>query len=588
MDDLMAATKDTLETVPNARFGFFTRNIHDPALLTGDYKHFHVPEGVVLNPENLDESWRTWEPGDKGVLDMLSRVNAAHTYAVAKHTMGADLTARLAFDGPAPGRVKIIDSTGRSEIAKYIDTSKWWDEDHARMLHMLDETMIDLKNGMQGGKLGRKLRNLDIATQMFKAGVTIYRPGHHTRNAIGDIWLASMDGVTPKYYARSSKVLLANKAADHSFDALRSLAPVGGADNVKGLLSLTYKGETRNFTEQQVYQMMKMAGGLPTFDIIEDVSLKSTELDPRLATGIVGKIQAKAHLPGPLEGKAHKVATGVSENREHWIRIAHWLHAMENAPLKGKTFDEAIKNATLDSVSRVRKWHPDGSDLSKFERQYMRRIVPFYSWIRKAIPLVIETAVTQPGKVMLYPKAMYNWAEARGIDLQSYGNPFPTDQLFPSWISDQTQGPVWGATGAYAGINPGIPSADVADQYLANPGQLKNTVLGSLNPLARIPIELMSGTKLRTGGPIGDKTDYIDQQLPMGSYIDQLAGGRSVSSGFTQPNYVAPSNVGYQNPSMPPGPGFLNWLTGLGITDFSKPSYTKFAQLEQKKAAKGG
>src|SRR4029077_1313311 len=134
-----------------------------------------------------------------GILDLISRVNASHTYAVAKHTMGSDFTARFSYDKAGPGLVKIVDNKGTSEIAKYIDTSKWYSEDHVRQLHMLDETMKELKAGSPGGKLGRKLRNLDIATQMFKAGVTIYRPGHHTRNAVGDIWLASMDGVTPKY-----------------------------------------------------------------------------------------------------------------------------------------------------------------------------------------------------------------------------------------------------------------------------------------------------------------------------------------------------------------------------------------------------
>jgi hypothetical protein len=582
--DLMVAIKDMIDVVPNGKFGFFTRNVHDPAQLMEDYRKYGVPEDITLNPDDLENSWRDWPAGENGVLDTISRVNASHTHAVAKHSMGADLSQRFGHPTGGPGRVKIVDSTGNSELAKYINTNLWYDEDVARQFHMLDETLKALKKGGPSGKLGKNLRNLDIATQMWKAGVTIYRPGHHARNAVGDIWLSAMDGVTPKYYTRSLSVMQASGKKHLDFDALRASAPIGGPSKLPDtVLSMPYKGQMRHFSAAQVHQMADRAGALPSFDIIEDVSLKTDALDPRRASGIVGKVQ-QMHLPGKFEGKAHKIATKTSEGREHYIRIAHFLKAMEDTTLKGKTLEDAIRNSAMESASRVRKFHPDGSDLTQFERTYMRRIIPFYSWVRKAIPLVIETGVAKPGKVMIYPKAMYDWAEAQGVDLQSYGNPFPTDQLFPSWIADSTQGPQWGATGMYGGIKPGIPSADIADDYLANPGQLLKTLAGSLHPFARVPIELMSGNKLRTRGPISDLSDYIDAQIPLGTYADQLIGNRSVSTLGIQANKESPSNIGFNNPSMPPGASFLNYLTGAGLTDYSKPSYQKYAQLEQKRA----
>ena len=60
-----------------------------------------------------------------------------------------------------------------------------------------------------------------------------------------------------------------------------------------------------------------------------------------------------------------------------------------------------------------------------------------------------------PGKAMIYPKAIYNMAEAQGIDLTSFSDPFPTDQLFPTWITEGLQGPITqNSEGEYWGINP--------------------------------------------------------------------------------------------------------------------------------------
>lgn len=587
MQDIQIAIKDMID-VTDGKYGFFTRQVKDPNRLMEDYRRFGVPEEVVLNPDDLENSWKAWKTDDP--LDLISRVHAAHTHAVAKQTMGADLTHHFAYDHPAPGRVQIIDRKGTSELAKYIDTTKWYDEDIARQMHMLDDTLLALKHGSKGSTHQSRqfLKNLDIATQMWKAGVTVYRPGHHVRNAVGDIWFNSMDGVTPGYYTKAAKVMATRKGQYQDFDPMRSLAATG--HNIKPrktILTLRRGNEVKHYTADDVYRMMHDSGGLPSFDVIEDVSLSTAAGDPRRATGIVAAMQ-KAHLPGSAKGKAHKFATGVSEGRDHYIRMAHWLKDIERRGLdKGMSFDDAVRKASFDTTTRVRKFHPDGSDLTPFERQYMRRIIPFYSWVRKAIPLVIETGVAKPGRQMVYPKAMYNWAAAQGIDLEGYGDPFPADQIFPSWISDSTQGPLWGGAGAYAGFKPGIPSADIADDYLANPAQTMKTVFGSMHPFARVPIELMTKTKLRTGGPITDMSDYIDAQVPMGTYIDQLAGGRSLSTGFTQQNNQSPSNVGYEAASMPQGTGFLNWLLGAGITDYSKPSYEKFAQLEQKRAAQG-
>jgi hypothetical protein len=140
-----------------------------------------------------------------------------------------------------------------------------------------------------------------------------------------------------------------------------------------------------------------------------------------------------------------------------------------------------------------------------------------------------------------------------------------------------------GQAGSYLGIQPGVPSLDILNEYGGTPQGTLQSLLGGLNPALRVPPEVATGHQLRTGGPIMDKSDYVDNLIPGGSYIDKLAGGRSLSTAFTQSNRVAKSNEGYA-PQFPGGKGgmdFMNWLTGLGISDYSVPSYQKAAQIQQ-------
>lgn len=246
------------------------------------------------------------------------------------------------------------------------------------------------------------------------------------------------------------------------------------------------------------------------------------------------------------------------------------------------TPDEVLDDLAERSSQQVRKHHPDGSDLAQFEKDVMRRGVTFYSWVRKTIPLVVEHILMNPGRFMMYPKAMYNIAQGHGIDLHSMEDPFPMDQLFPSFLRESIQGPVAGQAGSYTAVKAGIPGVDILDDYFYGPEQTWNTLLGSVTPIARVPTELAFKTKAQDQIPILDFSDYIGQQIPNMRYADQASNaitGRTISSGFTDPMRESKANEGYEGPIE--GRAFINWMSGLGFTDMSKPSYIKTAEREQ-------
>lgn len=384
----------------------------------------------------------------------------------------------------------------------------------------------------------------DKVQRMWKTGVTIYSPSHHIRNLNGDIYLAALDGVTsPKPYMIASKVLHAYPTRYKDLESvfnimdpqLRERALRARPGNV---VLTTRRGET--MTAEQVYQAAESQGLFIRAMHVEDLVGDSSPV-----FGSLGKIQ-------PFGGKVYGAATRASELRDHWVRLAHFSDVLSksNAPLR---------DAVAIAGKRVRKFHPDGMDLTGFEQNIMRRVLPFYSWMRKATPLVIEGAIMKPGITLAFPKAMANIQYATGIESEGPGNPFPMDQMFPDWIKEKGIGPslnpgsglgrdeTWrGKAPGYTILNPTNPFTDQLQQI----GSPAKTILSALTPTARIPLELLMG-QTSLGIPLanvqGGVPGYLAQQIPSVGIGARLTG-------------VTRNNEPY-NPEQ-----LINFLSAAGVT----------------------
>jgi hypothetical protein len=202
-------------------------------------------------------------------------------------------------------------------------------------------------------------------------------------------------------------------------------------------------------------------------------------------------------------------------------------------------------------------------DLTKFERNTVRRLFPFYSWTRKAFPLIVESILATPGKVMAIPKAQYMLANMMGIQTGPMSDPFPYDQLFPDWIREKGIAPIMGGPGNYTVVNPGNPTMDLISQ-MNHPGKM---AMGLINPGVRIPIEAATGVDTQTGAPINvTDTDYIAKQLPGISHAGRATGEFGVSD-TTKANS---NGVNMQN--------IINMLFGAGVQNTGP--YIKSAEFD--------
>ena len=577
-------------------FGAFFREGYAPQHLVNKMasSRYGLPENWVfdikaatkngrLDRELLANQWKNWDVKDP--LEFMARMQTVAAslqldMAVANEAVRLAKSLNRASNVRRVGFVR-LDTKPGSILAHYIPKGMWFDPEIAAEIKRVD--WILSQSETFNGPFGRFVnRYLDPIMNTWKAGMTVWNPGHHVRNFVGDSSLAFLaSGVTNPRYYRDAIGLLAHRSKYTGWDALRALRGTNRLPVAEGeVVARTKNG--LSITGGQVFNGLMDRGGLPSAAVGEDL-LES------IASPSIAAVQRKLAITG---GRARHLVGTVTEARDDTVRLAHALHVIEHG--KFKTIEEA-----LDEAARVvRKWHPDGLALAPFERKVMRRIFPFYSWTRKTLPLVVESMVVNPGRVLLYPKVSYNYAKAAGVNPESFSVPFPEDQLFPSYFADNQLGPQFmDDDGQYHGINPGFPTTDLMNEFLpdfsnASSGsefirQMLGGPIGMLSPALKIPVEAVSGRSVATGAEVNDLGEYLDSQIPFvskvssvtgisptGSIAQALPGGeagvvdyrRSVEKGNRDPNFSIEA--------------FLNYLLGVSSADMSTPSGITQAQIE--------
>lgn len=404
------------------------------------------------------------------------------------------------------------------------------------------------------------LRSMDNILRMWKTGVTIYSPSHAIHNGIGDIynnWIAGVNDV--RNYSKAIQVMRAFHA---NYKGLENLQPLfNSMQNLPGELSrfgategrkvIAQTADGTKLTAAQLYMAAHNQGILQSVEHMEDIYND--------ANGGLGGISRMQPFGGKVNAAAHAWVQGM----DHFTRLAQFIHEVRNG--------RGDLTAIFDNAGRqVRKYHPDGMDLTDFERTVLRRVIPFYSWTRKAIPFSIEGMLAKPGKFLVYPliTSGLNIGNAANVNP---GQQFPSDQLFPSWITDSGIGPVGGPGGilshltgdptGYVTSSLSIPPIDLLQSYGNHPNQ---GILGGLNPLIKDPLELMQGQHLDTKVPITDPVGYAATEalpaLGLAQRLTNIGTPKQATQGVGNTQNIA------------------NFLTGLKLTNTAQ--YVKEAKYE--------
>jgi hypothetical protein len=365
------------------------------------------------------------------------------------------------------------------------------------------------------------IRKFDKVQNIWKTQATVLNPGHHVRNLMGDTYMNFLDGVNVRAYHDAAKIV-----SDHVKDYTIKVPKHGRLH--KAQLKSLYEGQ-----------------GLKSGYVQSENLLKSSTRFKNASRTL------------------EAIGRG-TDKREDFTRYAHFIDALKKESKKGGTLEQAAERA----AKRVRKFNFDYSDLTDFEKKYMKRIVPFYTFTRKALPTQLEMLWARPGKVVAVSKgqkAIERLTGARTSD----EDPYPgLDHAIPPWYEDKLTVGV----GNNKIVSPSLPVDLIGEFSQGGPPGVIREIAGRTSPFIRGPLEVATGRDMQYGFK-QKMPDYLLKQLTASRLASQqITGNKKDEKELKLPR--GGPNIDERQ---------INWLTGLGIHRIGEPPSRK-----KKKKSSGG
>lgn len=176
-----------------------------------------------------------------------------------------------------------------------------------------------------------------------------------------------------------------------------------------------------------------------------------------------------------IKGTPTKAMDFVEQN----VRIPLFLAEIDS----GKSFKEA--------ANTVFKYHFEytPASLTKFEQSVMKRVIPFYTWTRRNIPLMMEQMIEQPAKMNSFFRVLEAATDKDGKEHSEF-LPEYMDADFPVM------------SGGKVFSNFGMPPLEML-KYLQSPVK---QITQSMSPLLKIPIELRTNFSMFRNSAITEDT----------------------------------------------------------------------------------
>lgn len=463
-------------------------------------KEFDELEGTLLKNQKaaaamLDDMRQAGFSGfDDNAITALAARSLKNTKAIGMKYFLKDLAENFGADAAvASAGMKRINSTALNKTAEEI--MQIFGKEGELLFHPAIAAHVEKFMGsmLNDDATMDFLKAYDNLQNAWKATVTSIWPAFHGRNAISNVLNNFLDiglhAVNPKIHTLS--VSLIN--ADRKINKLQREALGAGADAEKARAELgrVMQGEVftdatgHKWTYGELRQVAKNNNIAFTNRIVTsaDVQKGQEQLVKSLfpSKTIVGKAANVAKFP-------FKVGQDVvGKNIEEHARLVNFI-----ANLRG------TGDVTL-AARRTKQFLFDYNNLTNFERTFLKRLIPFYTFTRKNLELQVKALMHTPGRIA---------AEAHAVDtlgeVISGGTNLTEEErkALPDWIK--------------TGI--GILTKKNGDQItmISNLGtpleapfqQLQaNAILGSVSPLIRLPVEQLAGYSFYQGKPLSEVTN---------------------------------------------------------------------------------
>ncbi len=320
----------------------------------------------------------------------------------------------------------------------------------------------------------------DQATRAYKTMAYMWNPGHIPRDLMSNLYnLWLMDVRSPAPYFKAAQIMR------HAMK--------------KNVDEVPLKIGEWEGTMKQFYNMVEQLGVIDSGAVLAEF------------------MQAGSDWSFRMGGKYTDVMRKMTRVNDNWARMAGMIDRIS----KGYSPEEA--------AGQVKKYLFDYFELTPFEKRVMKRVVPFYTWIRKNLPLQVEMLFSKPGKYATTYKAM------EGI------GDIPEEGEVPDFIRDAGGVLLPGEEkGSY--VIPNLSYADLGKVPLSLE-QLRE-YMAMVNPIFRAPVEMMSNVSLFSGQPLENyRGEY--RNIPFGELLKSLGA-------VEEPPKIPTRTLGYLLDQIPP------------------------------------
>lgn len=303
------------------------------------------------------------------------------------------------------------------------------------------------------------LDGIDKVSNLFKKTSTV-SPGTQVRNATGNAFNMWASGVPakeiPKLYSRANKL----SKSDYIVELV--------AKNAKGTLTAAEAADYKII--KQFIESGAMGKGKDIRDIGELIEKASK--DGKSAKGL-----KKAW------DKLFEVSGGANQWVDNRNRLALLSYASENPKYVAKL-------GVKDPIEAMHHVLFDPQNLSQFEKKYMKRLIPFYTFTKQNLMFQAKNIMTNTTKYNRLMKTFNKIYEGVGE-----GN-------YRQYQKENFEIPLWRTEKGNVTLKSNLPVSDLGE-YIENPLQ---RLVSSTNPLIKTPYEQVTGVDTFTGRDISDRS----------------------------------------------------------------------------------
>lgn len=285
-------------------------------------------------------------------------------------------------------------------------------------------------------------------------------------DSFNSVWKPLVTAMNVKFHIRNLMSATFNNfldlgmaAVDPSVQKMAMAVSEAGA-GFGGKSTININGRT--YTSKQILDLMHENNAISAF----------SSSDASAARGAMGEARKMAFGKNAFE-KTVDVGRAVSNRTEEYVRAVNFIAHMKQGM------------SPMMAAEMVRTFHFDYTDLSSFE-QNIKSVLPFYTWVRKNVPLQIEKFLDDPRIYQTMNRAQQEGARVNDMEQEDIPLYLRKSGAIPMGTTED---------GKVRMLDMGLPSADLYFSPMKD-------IPSMLSPIPKGAIELGTGVNLLTGQPI--------------------------------------------------------------------------------------